>query len=571
MIDTLLEQYRSGATNPREVCARALAKARAADPAIWIHLLDEQALEPYLVALDSSSPAELPLYGIPFAIKDNIDLAGVPTTAACPDFASVPEKSATVVQNLIDAGAIPIGKTNLDQFATGLVGVRSPYGFPANPFQPDYIPGGSSSGSAVAVALDLVPFSLGTDTAGSGRVPASFNNLVGLKPTRGLLSTAGVVPACRTLDCVSIFTRSATDAATVFRSAASPDPADPYSRPAARDVSDHLPASFTFGVPSQLEFFGNEQAADLFRQARERLCAAGGTEAAIDFAPFLEAARLLYEGPWVAERYLATRELLDKKPESLHPITRAIISGGATPRAHEAFSAAYELQACKQLADAQFEGVDFILTPTAGTIFTASEVAALPVELNSKLGHYTNFMNLLDYCAVAFPAGFYPNNHPFGVTAFAPAFTDRLVLELAARALGETAEMPLERNSVQLAVCGAHLKGLPLHHQLTSLGAKFVRACKTAPAYRLFALPDTVPAKPGLQRVSSGGGQIEIEIYSLDRASFGEFVAQIPAPLGIGKIETEDGEAVSGFLCEAHALDGAEDITALGSWRQFVS
>ncbi|MFT4546852.1 MAG: allophanate hydrolase, partial [Verrucomicrobiales bacterium] len=374
-IPALLESYRNGSTTPKEVCLDLLEKARAADSAIWITLLDEAALEPYFENLGST---DLPLYGVPFAIKDNIDLAGVPTTAACPEFEYTPEKSATVVQRLIDAGAIPIGKTNLDQFATGLVGVRSPYGFPTNAFHPDYIPGGSSSGSAIAVARDLVAFSLGTDTAGSGRVPAAFNNLVGLKPTRGLLSTSGVVPACRTLDSVSIFTNSAADAATVLKVAAAHDPDDAYSRPAASDVADYLPDAFTFGVPEedQLEFFGDEISAGLFAQSRERLKAMGGSEKRINFAPFLEAARLLYEGPWVAERYVATRDMIDNHPEALHPITRKIIAGGTTPKAHEGFSAAYKLQACKKLADAQIEGLDFILTPTTGTIYTSAEVEA---------------------------------------------------------------------------------------------------------------------------------------------------------------------------------------------------
>ena len=571
MIHELLEAYRSGLTTPREVCASMLAKAREADPAIWIELLDEAALERYLCHLETISPQDLPLYGIPFAIKDNIDLAGFPTTAACPEFSYVPERSAHVVQRLIDAGAIPLGKTNLDQFATGLVGVRSPYGFPANAYHPDYIPGGSSSGSAVAVARDLVAFSLGTDTAGSGRVPAAFNNLIGLKPTRGLLSTSGVVPACRTLDSVSIFTKSVAGASTVLEVVAAQDDDDPYSRAAPRDVADFLPDSFKFGVPAELEFFGDEVAERLFGDLCERLGEIGGVAEVIDFSPFLDAARLLYEGPWVAERYLATRAILDSNPDALHPVTRAIIASGADPKAHEAFAAAYRLQACKRAADAALGRVDFILTPTTGTIYTTAQVEADPIALNSNLGYYTNFMNLLDFSAVAFPAGFYPNGHPFGATAFAPAFTEGLVLAAAARALGEPVPADLPSNTVQLAVCGAHLKGLPLHPQLESLGAKFVRSCKTAPAYRFYALPGTVPPKPGLLRVAEGGSQIEIEIYALSSAAFGEFVAAIPAPLGVGKIETDDGVEVTGFLCESHALAGAEDITALGGWRQFVA
>jgi allophanate hydrolase len=386
----------------------------------------------YAQKLEGRDPASLPLYGIPFAIKDNIDLAGVPTTAACPAYAYMPETSATVVQKLIEAGAFPVGKTNLDQFATGLVGARSPYGASLNSFNPDYISGGSSAGSAVSVAMGMASFSLGTDTAGSGRVPAAFNNLVGLKPTCGLISTTGVVPACRTLDCVSIFALNAADAASVLEVAQGYDAADPYSRRvmSRADLPDN---SFTFGVPrdDQLEFFGNPDTPGLFRAAVQRLQTMGGQPAVIDFAPFLETARLLYEGPWVAERYAAIREFIEAKPEALFPVTRQIISGATRLSAVDTYAALYRLKALQRRTELVWNDIDVLLTPTAGTIYTLVEVNAEPVRYNSNLGYYTNFMNLLDLSAVAVPAGFQSNQLPFGVTLAALAFSDTMLLRLA--------------------------------------------------------------------------------------------------------------------------------------------
>lgn len=585
----LLASYRSGARTPRGVIA-ALLQALRADPdqAIFIHLLTDSEIEPWLAALDGKDPASLPLYGVPFAIKDNIDLAGIPTTAGCPAFAYTPAVSATVVQRLIDAGAIPLGKTNLDQLATGLVGVRSPYGVPKNPWHPDYIPGGSSSGSAVAVARGFAAFALGTDTAGSGRVPASFNHLFGVKPTCGLLSTSGVVPACRTLDCVSIFARNAADAATILGIAAAPDAADPYSRALPPQPARSWSRGLRLGVPraDQLEFFGDQAAADLFAAAVETARSLGAEIIPIDLAPFLETARLLYEGPWVAERTLTARQLLESHPEALLPVTRAIIGGGLTRTATDTFSAFYALADNKRRAATIWASVDAILTPTAATPCTVDEVMADPIRLNSNLGYYTNFMNLLDLAALAMPAGFLPQGMPWGVTIFAPAFTDWHLLNFASRwpippAPGQPAP-PLLADSpasihppvpvLEIAVCGAHLEGLPLNHQLTSRGGWLVRSAKTAPCYQMVKLPGGPPHRPGLiRRPGSQGASIELEIWALPLPAVGSFLAGIPAPLGLGTVELEDGSSVCGFICEGCAAEGTLDITATGGWRAWLA
>jgi len=551
----------------------ARLEARGKDP-VWIsRLCREHVLGLAEAAERLSEPA--PLRGLTFAIKDNIDLAGVPTTAACPEFEYTPTASAPVVQRLIDAGAIPLGKTNLDQFATGLVGVRSPYGVPVNPFGADYLPGGSSAGSAVAVASGLCNFALGTDTAGSGRVPAAFNNLVGLKPTRGLLSTRGVVPACRTLDCVSIFTRSIADAAEVLSVAAAYDPEDPYSRAVVPPVIDESWPP-RIGVPrsEQLEFFGNADAAKLFTGAVARWQSLGAKIVEIDFSAFLEAARLLYEGPWVAERYAAIRDFIERKPEALHPVTRKIIEGAKALTATSAFEATYKLAALRRRAETVWADIDVLLTPTAGTIYTVAEVEVEPIRLNSNLGYYTNYLNLIDLCAVAVPAGFLPSKMPWGVTLVAPAFCDDRVLRLGARFLGEPVPLralPATGRSVNLAVCGAHLSGLPLNWQLTQLGAKLVRATRTAPNYKLFALPGTTPPKPGLIRVAADGAPIEVEVWAVPVAGYGHFVSNIPGPLGIGTITLEDGSTVQSFLCEAIAVEGARDVSSFGGWRAFLA
>ena len=591
-IDTLLSLYEAKTTTPRQVLRDLWDRAEAGNKAIWISRPTWAEVEEYLTKLESSDPAKLPLYGIPFAIKDNIDLVGHPTTAACPAFAKEAAQSAFVVQKLIDAGAIPVGKTNLDQFATGLVGVRSPYGVPANAFDPDYVPGGSSSGSAVAVATGLASFSLGTDTAGSGRVPASFNNLVGHKPTRGVLSASGLVPACRTLDTISVFALSVSDAARVYDVVAVFDPADAYARRAVASCRTPRGSSPIIGIPKeeQLAFFGDESAQTLFQASVARLAELGWQTRTVDFAPFLDAARLLYEGPWVAERYVVAEDLLQSQPEALHPVTRKIIEGGAKPLATDAFRAQYRLAALKRESEAVWDEVDAILTPTAGTIYKLAEVEAEPIKLNSNLGYYTNFMNLLDLCAWAVPAGFLSNRLPWGVTFIAPAFEDRQLAELAARfhaavalPVGTTTRLsnllppvapaaPSER-WMKIAVCGAHMQGLALNHQLLTRGARMVSHTTTAPVYRSYLLPSNgkIPDRPGLVRVIEGGAAVEAEVWELPQAAAASFIDAVPRPLGFGRVDLADGSNVCGFLCEPYAVSPENDITHHGGWRAWLA
>ncbi|OYY93573.1 MAG: allophanate hydrolase [Hydrogenophilales bacterium 28-61-23] len=587
-IAVLRRLYQSGQLTPLALVEGLIERrADADDHAIWISRLDADALRSYARSLEGKDIASLPLYGIPFAIKDNIDLAGLPTTAACPAYAYTPTESATVVRRLIDAGAIPLGKTNLDQFATGLNGTRSPYGACRNAFDPDFISGGSSSGSAVAVAMGFASFSLGTDTAGSGRVPAAYNNIVGHKPSCGALSTRGVVPACRSLDAVSIFALSAEDAEQVLAVAAGYDADDPFSRPLAAHGFDFgRAASFKFGVPmaKDLEFFGNAEAERLFAEAVARLQSLGGRPVEIDLAPFLDSARLLYGGAWVAERYLAIRDFFDSHADQIFPPVREIIAGGRAQTAADAFAGQYRLRALKARCDTVWQEIDVMLTPTAGTIYRIDEMQADPIRLNANLGYYTNFMNLLDLAATAVPAGFQADGPPFGVTLIAPPGQDAPLLHLAARLhralggrLGATAHaLPAPENpnlfasgQIQVAVVGAHLSGLPLNPQLTQRHARLVAATRTAPKYRCYALPDG--KRPGLIRVEEGGAAIDCEVWEMPAIHFGSFVAGIPAPLGIGQLELADGTTVSGFICEGIGVSGAEDITAYGGWRAWLA
>ncbi|MBW8370887.1 MAG: allophanate hydrolase [Thiobacillus sp.] len=587
-IVTLRQRYQSGELTPLALVDDLLGRLSGEDSHhIWISRLGADALRAYARNLEGKDIASLPLYGIPFAIKDNIDLAGLSTTAGCPEYAYTPERSATVVARLIDAGAIPIGKTNLDQFATGLNGTRSPYGACRNAFNPDFISGGSSSGSAVAVALGLASFSLGTDTAGSGRVPAAFNNLVGHKPSCGALSTRGVVPACRSLDAVSIFALTAEDAERVLAVAAGFDAEDEYSRPLAPHGFDFGRApAFRFGVPMQtdLEFFGNAEAARLFGEAVARMESLGGTPVEVDLAPFLDTARLLYGGPWVAERYLAIRDFFDAQSDTVFPPVREIIAGGRDISAADTFAHLYKLREFKRVCDAVWSDIDVMLTPTAGTIYRVDEMQADPIRLNSNLGYYTNFMNLLDLAATAVPAGFQNDGLPFGVTLISPPHEDGPLLHLASKmqqALGgklgaiDHALPPAEKlnllpdGQVRVAVVGAHLSGLPLNHQLTERNARWVSATQTAPKYRFYALPDG--KRPGLIKVEAGGASIACEVWEMPASQFGSFVAGIPAPLGIGKLELADGSVVNGFICEGIGVTDAKDITEFGGWRTWLA
>ncbi|MCW1244153.1 allophanate hydrolase [Pseudomonas sp. SAICEU22] len=582
-LDNLRDAYRNGETTPRELLLALREKAAALNPDyhLFIHLLSPEELEPYLVELESCDLESLPLYGVPFAIKDNIDLAGIPTTAACPAFAYVPQRSATVVEQLLALGAVPLGKTNLDQFATGLNGTRTPYGACRNSVLADYPSGGSSAGSPLAVALGVASFALGTDTAGSGRVPAALNNLVGLKATKGLISTAGVVPACRTLDCVTTFTATAREASQLLALTAHLDPRDEYSRrnPQWNDGSAFgAPRRFRFGVPrwQDLEFFGCNEGPRLFHEAIERLERLGGEAVELDLSPFLEAARLLYEGPWVAERYSVAEELIEREPDAVLPVIRAVLAKAPTVTGVETFRAQYRLQALKAQCDRAMEALDCMLTPTIGRPVTLAELAAEPLLRNAELGYYTNFMNLLDYAAVAVPSAFMANGLPWGVTLFGRAFTDQYLLGVADALQRQqlpdlpTPANPARHDRARLVVCGAHLEGLALNWQLKQRGARLIEATHSSPDYRLYALAGGPPLRPGMLRVGEGGVAIEVEVWELPSSELGSFLTGIPAPLGLGKVQLADGRWESGFICEPYGLEGAQDISHLGGWRTYL-
>ncbi|HZR90485.1 MAG TPA: allophanate hydrolase [Bradyrhizobium sp.] len=590
-VAAIVAAHRAGILTPTQTVARSFKRIRDHnDPAIFISLREEKDAIAEAEGLSARKDAsQLPLLGVPVAVKDNIDVLGLPTTAACPAFSYSPSFDSTAVARLRAAGAIPIGKTNLDQFATGLVGVRSPYGIPKNPLRPELLPGGSSSGSAVAVAAGLVPLSLGTDTAGSGRVPALLNNIVGLKPSLGMISTAGVVPACRTLDCVSIFSLTVDDAVTALAAMTGPDGADPFSRDRPLGDITALPANLRLGVPrsGQLIFFGDKAQDAAYRDALKRLTALGATLVEFDMEPFYETARLLYEGPWVAERYLVIRNLLASSPDAIHPVTREIIAPGARLTAAETFSALYRLQGMRKIAERILSNFDAMVLPTAPTVYTTAQVLADPLLLNSRLGTYTNFVNLLDLCGLALPASFRADGLPFGITLLAPAGHDALLASIGrvfhaetGLAMGATniAQPPLAplpaavaRDDIAIAVVGAHLSGMALNGELKALSGRLVETTMTAPDYRLYAL-DTSPPKPGLLRVEANTGtSVELEIWALSPAAFGEFVAAVPPPLSIGTIRLADGRNVKGFIVEPAALDGARDISAFGGWRAYMA
>jgi allophanate hydrolase len=590
-VAAIVTAHRSGARTPAATVARAYARIRAhGDPAVFIALRDEADAVAEAEALARAGPRGRPLYGVPLAVKDNIDVAGLPTTAACPAFAYAPAKDATCVARLKAAGAVVVGKTNLDQLATGLVGVRTPYGVPRNLFDPALIPGGSSSGSAVAVAAGLVPLALGTDTAGSGRVPAALGNIVGLKPSLGLASTAGVVPACRTLDCVSILALTVDDAFAALQAVAGPDAADPYSRPRPLAAPGAVPAGVRLGVPlpGQRLFFGDAASAAAYDAALARLSRLGAAVVEIDIEPFYAAARLLYEGPWVAERYLTARALIASAPEAMHPVTRQIILGGAHGSAADAFAAFYELEQLRRVRDHVFRAVDALALPTIPTAYTVAQVLADPIGLNSRLGTYTNFVNLLDLCALAVPAAMHANGTPFGITLIAPAGHDAALgalgrvfhadtgLPLGATGEPQPALSPMSNlpaaGEIAVAVVGAHLSGMPLNAELRSLGARFLERTATVGRYRLFALTEAAPPKPGLLQVGAErGAAIEVEVWAMAAENFGRFVAAVPPPLSIGTLTLADGRGVKGFLVEAAATAGARDISSFGGWRAFVA
>ncbi len=588
-LDGLQALYKKGAATPADVMRAVLDRIEASsDKAVWISRRDRQdILREASDLLAAGTPKDQPLWGIPFAVKDNIDCVGLPVTAGCPAFAHEPTADAFAIARLRAAGAILIGKTNLDQFATGLNGTRSPYGAPRCVFDSEYVSGGSSSGSAVAVASGLVAFALGTDTAGSGRIPAAFNNLVGVKPTRGLVSTSGLTPACRSLDCITVLAGSVGDADCVRRIMQGFDGADPYSRPMqARNLPEQGLRCGVLADPER-EFFGDNDTAALYDGAIDRMAALGATIIEIDYAPFRECAALLYGGPWVAERLAAIEEFALARGEDMDPTVREIILGAKNMSAVDAFRGAYELEAYRRRADVEWFKMDVLLLPTAPTIYKVVDMLADPVRLNSNLGRYTNFVNLLDCSAIAIPAGFRPDGLPGGVTLIAPAFCDDALAALGQRmqqagyfGLGYDQNAPAPspkpneeyREMIPVAVVGAHLTGMPLNHQLTDLHGVLLRTCRTAPEYRLFALPNSIPPKPGLRHEPGFvGSGLELEIWGLTPSAFGRFVANIPAPMGIGKLTLEDGSVTSGFICEPQALEGAKEITEFGGWRAYMA
>jgi allophanate hydrolase len=601
--------YLEEAADPRALLAdfiRPGASAAGADPA-WILRCDAAFVHTQIERLATLDRASHPLWGIPFAVKDNIDVAGLPTTAACPAFAYTPTQHASTVQRLVDVGAIVVGKTNLDQFATGLVGTRSPYGAVPNTFNPAYVSGGSSSGSASLVARGIVPFALGTDTAGSGRVPAGFNNIVGLKPTPGSVPMQGVLPACRTLDVVSVFALTVADAALVMSLMEGTDDGPVFQQHAPRTTwLGRLGQPLRIGVPTAPEVdatLGFDAAWETAVQQASQHAQQGPGHTRVevvpvDMQPFYDVARLLYDGPWVAERHAVIENLLNSHPDTIDPVVRAVVSQASQHDATSTFRARYALESLRLQADKLWRDIDLLMVPTATTCPTLAAVATEPVLRNSELGRYTNFVNLLGLAALALPSSLSSSGLPFGVTLIAPGGSDAALAEFGlawqqARChgglkLGATSSgvpdtksaaankiLPTSAPTLPLAVVGAHLQGMPLHGQLIERGCRLLARTHTAAAYRLFALPGTVPPKPGLARVAAtsqdAGVAIEVEVYEMPQSAVGSFLALIPPPLGLGSVELADGRWVKGFICEPTGLEGAEDISHHGGWRAYMA
>lgn len=596
-IKELLNRYQSGDLTPKQHIASLMQEIRlgsegAKDPA-WITIATEAKIEEQLKHLDQlladKTIANLPLYGIPFAIKDNIDAAGWETTVACPDFAFHPKKNATVVEKLLNAGAILVGKTNLDQFATGLVGTRSPFGAVPNTFDPSYVSGGSSSGSASVVARGLACFSLGTDTAGSGRIPAAFNNLVGTKPTPGLVSTEGVFPACKSIDCVSIMTLTAADADIVLNVMKSNDidrAQEAQFHPTPKPLFNFI-KPIRIGLPISCQFLDDGQYQKAFAKAIENAKGLEVEFVAVDIDPFVKAGKLLYDGPWVSERFAVTEDFLKSNPNSFDVSVKQIIESGASYTAAQGFRAIYQLKDLEIEAKKAWAKCDVIMVPSAPNHPTMEDLKNHPIIKNSELGMYTNYVNLMRLCAVAVPAGFTEKGMPFGVTLLAQEGSDNALLKLAAQwqilfglplgksntkgSLNELGISAHKYDAMKIAVVGAHLRGMPLHSQLTDRRARLIKACKSSKSYKLFALPNTTPPKPGLVKAKTNGAAIDLEVYEMPMAEVGSFLNLIPAPLGLGNIELEDGSWVKGFICEPYAIDGAKDITDLGGWKPYIN
>ena len=584
-LSALRSAYADGA-KPEDVVREVFRRiAAVGDDGVFLHLPDIEAVLSEARALGAYDPSK-PLWGAPFVVKDNIDVAGWPTTAGCEAYRYDPPADSFVVKQLRAAGALCIGKTNLDQFATGLVGVRTPGQAPKNAVDPAIVPGGSSSGSAVAVAHGMVAFSLGTDTAGSGRVPAGLNNIVGLKPTLGALSASGVVPACRTLDTISIFALTVDDAYAVHQAAAQYDAEDAYAREIRTPPAGAAPPELTIGVPTPetLEFFGDEAQRASFAATLEALRAQGRKIKEIDFQPFYAVAEMLYEGAWVAERHSVIEELLARDPEAVHPTTRKIVGAATKLSATDAFRGVYRLEALRRQVEPVLSSVDLLCVPTFPTFVSCAEIEADPIGPNSGLGVYTNFVNLLGMCGLAAPTAPRSDGRPGGATLLARAGADGLLAsvgreleQLGERRLGATgwAVPALKKlppivldDEIQIAVCGAHMSGLPLNKELTERGGRFLRAGRSAPCYKLYALPGGPPLRPGMVRVApEEGGAIALEIWALPLREVGGFLAGVPSPLGLGAVQLSDGETVTGFVCEQAGVAGAEDVTALGDWR----
>ncbi len=557
----------------------------------WISIASEELLQQQISAVKQQAKLcddqdkDLPLYGIPFAVKDNIDVVGFVTTAACKIEKNIATIDAETIRLLKKAGAIVVGKTNLDQFATGLVGTRSPFGIVRNCFNAEYVSGGSSSGSASVVARGLVPFALGTDTAGSGRIPAGFNNIVGLKPTKGRFSTRGLMPACRSLDCISIFALTVIDAEQIAQYLEMYDEQDSYSRKHPKNVPAKFSSELHIAIPAQLEFFADAQSAQAFQEAIAQLKACNVKITPIDFSIFRQLAEQLYQGAWVAERTAALQNLLAQHKQAFDPSVLKIVESGQAYSAVEAYQAEYVKQDLARQIQQCLAQFDALVVPTAPTIHRINTIAKDPIARNADFGTYTNFTNLADLSALALPAGFLPQGLPFGITVIAPAWHDQALIEfgkmwqahlnLPLGALNRHLQ-PIEKqlpafseHHIRVAVVGAHLTAMPLNFQLTSRQAVLIETTHTAANYGLFALKGTVPAKPGLARVDAGHS-IAVELWDVPSAYFGEFVAEIPAPLGMGNVELIDGRWVKGFICEPYALEDAEDISHFLGWKAYV-
>ncbi len=555
----------------------------------WISIATVEQIEQQIQVLNEltkeaeSLAKQFPLYGVPFAVKDNIDVAGFVTTAACKALTTVAAEDAETVRLLKQAGAIVVGKTNLDQFATGLVGTRSPFGAVTNSFKPEYVSGGSSSGSASVVARGFVPFALGTDTAGSGRVPAAFNNIVGLKPTKGRFSNRGLLPACKSLDCISIFALTVVDADLVANVLEAYDPLDSYSRKHPKNVPAHFSSKLKFAIPEKLNFFGDEQAEKAFQQTIQLLESLNAEITKIDFSDFEQLAAQLYQGSWVAERTAAVEDLLKANSDAFDPTVLEIIKNGEKYSAVDAYNAEYLKQDLTRKIQQKLADFDALIVPTAPTIYTIEQLQQNPIEYNAHLGTYTNFTNLADLSALALPAGFRADHLPFGITLIATAWHDAalvhfgkawqnyLALKLGAldKTLPLSSATPISQHHIRVAVVGAHLTGMPLNFQLTTRDAVHIETTKTSKNYALYALNGTVPPKPGLAR-QQDGQSIIVELWDVPTARFGEFVAEIPTPLGMGNVELEDGRWVKGFICEPYGIDDAENISHFGGWRAYI-